>query len=222
MKKIIIIVITCAIVLYAVWSYATRPIVQSDVSVENVSSKLPAGSEVMATYKISQKDSLVRFTMNELLNKSPFLVVGTTTQIAGEIGVKDNGFVIGDLTIDARTLETDNSKRNSAIVRFILKSENPGNEYITFKALKQQGVTTIAEGTPNTFTVTGDLTISGITKPATFTVTATTTADQITALAQTTIKRTDFNLNIPNIPFVANVDDEFPITVSIVAPRIMK
>ncbi len=222
MKKIIIIVIACVVVLYAVWSYATRPVDQSGVSVENVSSKLPAGSELLATYKISQKDSLVRFTMNELLNKSPFLVVGTTTQIAGEIGIKNNSFVVGDIMIDARTLETDNSKRNSAIVRFILKSENPGNEYIVFKALNQEGITTIVSGVPNTFKVTGDLTISGITKPATFTVTATTTVDEITALAQTTIKRTDFNLNIPNIPFVANVDDEFPITISIVAPRVMK
>ena len=39
----------------------------------------------------------------------------------------------------------------------------------------------------------------------------------MTGTAETKIKRSDYNLVIPNIPFVASVDDEFAITVNIVA-----
>ncbi len=221
MKKILWIIIAVIIILAAGFMYFTRPASLPSQDINAVSTKLPAGSATSSVYRISQEKSLVRFTMNELLNNKPFLVVGTTTQIAGDIAVKDGKFEIGTLTLNAKTLVTDNSRRNGAIVRLILKAESPENEFITFKPSTTDFTGPVVLGAASTFNVPGDLTISGVTKPVVFKVTATATADSVTGTASVTIKRSDFNLVIPNLSFIANVDDEFPITASIVANRIM-
>jgi polyisoprenoid-binding protein YceI len=221
MKKIIWIIIAVIVVLVLGFLYITRPVSAPTQDINTVSAKLPAGSAVSSVYRISQEKSLVRFTMNELLNNKPFLVVGTSTQIAGDIALKDGRFEIGTLTLNAKTLITDNSRRNGAIVRLILKSESPENEFITFKPTSSDFTGSVAAGVPATFNVMGDLTISGVTKPATFKVTATATDEAVTGTATVTIKRSDFNLVIPTLSFIANVDDEFPITASIVADRLM-
>ncbi len=106
------------------------------------------------------------------------------------------------------------------MVNLILKSNKVENEFITFKPTSSSPA--IELGKMTTFDITGDLTISGVTKSATFSVTLTATEDSVSGKATTKIKRSDFNLVIPNLSFIANVDDEFPITVDVVANRIMQ
>lgn len=68
------------------------------------------------------------------------------------------------------------------------------------------------------FTVTGDLTIAGITQSTTFNVTATLTADdQITGTAETIVQRAAFNLTIPRVPSVANVGEDVTLKLRFVA-----
>ena len=221
MKRLLLVLIIIVVIIAAAFFYVTRPVSAPTQDINAVSQKLQAGSATSSVYMISQKDSLVKFTMNEMLRGKPFLVVGTTTQIAGEIGVQNGKITLGALTLNAKTLVTDSSQRNGAIVRLILRSDKPENEFITFKPTSADSVTVVS-GTPVTFNVTGDLTISGVTKPATFKVTATVTDEKVTGTAETKLKRSDFNLVIPNLSFVANVDDAFPVTATIVARRIMK
>lgn len=223
MKKILGVLIVVGVLGALAFMYITRPVSAPTQDINTVvSSKLPAGSATSSVYRISQEKSLVKFTMNELLNGSPFLVVGTTTQIAGDIAVKDGKFQIGELAINAKTLVTDNSRRDGAIVRLILKSETAGNEFITFKPTSNNLVESIETGKQITFNLSGDLTISGVTKPVVFKVVTTVNEQQVVGTAEVTIKRSDFNLKIPNLSFIANVDDEFPVVVSIVADRIMQ
>lgn len=223
MKKIVAIIIIVIFLGVLTFVYATRPVYlpTSDINTL-VSAKLPADSATSSVYRISQEKSLVKFTMNELLNGKPFLVIGTTTQIVGDIAVKDGKIQIGELAINAKTFVTDSPRRDGAIARFILKAETVGNEFITFKPSLNDFVGSIESGKQVNFNLSGDLTVSSITKPVIFKVIATVTDEQIIGTATVTIKRSDFNLKIPNLSFIANVDDEFPVTVSIVAPRIMQ
>lgn len=221
MKKIFWIVLLVIVVIAGLFIYLSRPISAPSQDITTVSSKLVAGSATSSVYRISQADSLVKFTMNEMLRGEPFLVVGTTTQIAGDIEVANGKLKMGELAINAKTLVTDSAQRNGAIARLILKSETPGNEFIVFKPSLIDMAGQVENGKTITFNVQGNLTISMVTKPVTFAVTATVTDGKITGSATTTIKRTDFGLKIPNLSFIANVDDEFPITVTIVANRIM-
>jgi YceI-like domain len=68
------------------------------------------------------------------------------------------------------------------------------------------------------FQVTGDLTINGMTQAITFNVTATLeTADQLVGTAETTVNYADFNLSIPDVPFVASVQDSVVLSLDFVA-----
>jgi polyisoprenoid-binding protein YceI len=160
-----------------------------------------------------------------MLRGEPFSPVGTTSQITGDIIVSNASGTpsanVGLISIDARTIHTDSAQRDGAINRLILKTGTPGNEYVTFKPTSFSGLPDqIVPGAAFSFSVTGDLTISGVTKSETLAITATLDGDTISGTMSGSFKRSDFNLVIPNIPFVANVSDEIKISSTFVATRV--
>lgn len=171
-------------------------------------------------YTISPDGSAVRFELDEDLRGSRITVVGQTDQVAGELAINLNSLgdtQVGVMQINARGLETDNNFRNRAIQNEIL---NTGNfEFITFEPTAVTNLPdSAAVGDTVEFTIEGDLTITDKTQPATFTVTATVVSeDQITGTATTVINRTDFGLNIPSVPNVANVEEEVDLIIDFTA-----
>lgn len=225
MKKIIPIIIVVVVVAVGFFVYETRP-VQSpteDIKSQTVPVEpVPEAStdSTSKTYAISQTDSTSSFTITEELRGSPATPVGTTNSIAGEFSVTADkagaqAITIGTIKIDARTFKTDSSQRDGAIVRFILKSETAGNEYITFTPTDK--AIPFKNGEP--FAVKGNLAVSGVTKPVTFSATATVKDGVLTGSTSSTLKRSDFNLTIPSIPFVANVSDTFTVKAMISAAQ---
>ena len=57
------------------------------------------------------------------------------------------------------------------------------------------------------FTLVGDLTLKGVTKPTTWTVTATATPTGMTGTATTKFTFSEFGIAVPRVPVVARVDD---------------
>ncbi len=220
MKKIITTIIVLALLAVGAYIYITRaPSAPStDINSAGQSNNLTATSS-QKLYRIASAQSLARFDIDEVLNNKPFTATGTTTQIAGDIIVKSTTDIeIGTVKINARTFKTDSEKRDGAIARAILKSESSENEFITFKPTNiawTSGSLTVGELA--VLKITGDLTISGVTKPATFDVILEDQGDKLSGAGHTTIKRSDFNLVIPNLSFLAGVDDEFRISTTIVA-----
>ena len=69
-------------------------------------------------YRIDKAESSVHFEIDEILNGSPKRVVGTTSEVAGEILIDfDNppASSLGAVVINVRTLETDSSFRDRAM-----------------------------------------------------------------------------------------------------------
>lgn len=176
----------------------------------------PSASNKTSTrthYKISSASSKVEFKIDEILRDKPFTAIGTTSDIAGDIFVNsDDTITLSTISINARTFKTDSSNRDGAIARFILKSDDPKNEFITF-------VPKTITGKLPTVSVTGDLTISGKTMPVAFDIIAKVSGNDLSGTANASIKRSDFNLTIPSVKFVASVDDQFTISASIVAKK---
>ncbi|MBP6912362.1 MAG: YceI family protein [Candidatus Pacebacteria bacterium] len=166
-------------------------------------------------YKIASASSKVEFKIDEILRDKPFTAVGTTSDIAGDIYVKaDNSIEMGTIKINARTFKTDSSNRDTAIARFILKSDDPKNEFITFVPKKITGKLPKVN-------VSGDLTISGKTMPISFDIVAgVTDGNTLSGTASGALKRSDFNLTIPSVKFVASVNDQFTISANIVANEV--
>jgi polyisoprenoid-binding protein YceI len=76
-------------------------------------------------------------------------------------------------------------------------------------------------GQSYTFEVAGNLTIRDVTQPVTFQITLQAESDnRLNGTASATIKRSDFNLVVPSVPFVANVADEIALELDLVMIRI--
>ena len=231
-KKIKIAVIAVLLVVavsIGAFAYLTRPVVAPSTDIESATPSLPGaaiqGGAVITIYRISQNASKAEFAVDEILRSSPNTAVGTTNQVAGDIQINmtdPSKSTVGTIRVNARTFKTDSSQRDGAIGRFILKSEDAANEFIDFEPTALNGMPAkITEGTPFNFEITGDLTIAGVTKPTTFHGEATVGSEgQLSVTATTTVKRSDYNLPIPNVPFVASVEDNVFLTISITANAI--
>jgi polyisoprenoid-binding protein YceI len=171
------------------------------------------------TYQIAQSESQVSFSVQEVLRGSPLTAVGTTNQVAGELAIDfDNASAqLGPVQVDARTLKTDNNFRNRAINNEILDTAQ--YEYITFVPTAITGLpSSIAIGDTVTFQISGNLTIRDVTKPVTFEVKVTLVSkDRLEGQASATVLRSDYNLNIPSVPQVANVSNEVLVEINFVA-----
>jgi polyisoprenoid-binding protein YceI len=182
------------------------------------SNEAAAGGLVI--YEISQDESTVRFELDEDLRGSRLTVVGTTNQVAGQLAL-DFGDLstaqVGEIQINARTLATDNNFRNRAIQNEILDTGE--YEFISFVPTAVNGLPeSAAIGEEISFTIDGELTIRDVTEAVTFSVVATAVTDsQISGTATATVLRDTYGLNIPEVPNVANVENEVDLIITFVA-----
>lgn len=178
---------------------------------------------VLRLYEISQADSEARFIIDEVLNGEPNTVIGVTDQVAGQIAVNFSDLSttqVGAIQVNARTFVTDNNFRNNAIRNRILFTDE--FEFITFTPTAVNGLPeNIEVGQEVSFEIVGDLTVRDITQEATFTVTATAVSEeQLVGSASATVLRSDYELQIPSVPGVADVSDEFQLELDFIANQV--
>lgn len=171
-------------------------------------------------FEIVPAESEVRFLIDEVLRGSPFTVVGTTDQVAGEFAVDANDLSIaqiGPILVNARTLATDDDFRNRAIKNRILTTD--AYEFITFTPTEIVGLNgSGAAGESYDFQIAGDLTIRDVTQPVTFDASATAVSEtRLEGSAATTIRYDDFGLVIPAARVVSAVADEVTLEIDFVA-----
>lgn len=187
---------------------------------ETAAESSEASAAGVTVYEISQAGSTVQFELDEDLRGVRTTVVGATDQVAGQIALDLSDLSsaqIGEIQINARTLETDNNFRNRAIQNEILDTGE--YEFISFVPTAVNGLpASAAVGEEINFTIDGDLTIRDITEPVTFTVVATAVSDtQISGTATATVLRDTYGLTIPEVPNVANVENEVDLIITFVA-----
>lgn len=180
---------------------------------------LPVTGSDLVVYQIDPAQSEASFTIYELLRGSPKNVVGTTNQVAGEVAVDVSDLStaqVGEVLINARTLGTDDDRRNGAIRNRILFTDQ--YEYISFRPTQVSGLSGSAvPGQTYTFQITGDLTIRDVTRPVTFDVAVTgESPEHLVGSAKATIRRADYGINVPNVPFVANVGEDVALEIEFV------
>jgi polyisoprenoid-binding protein YceI len=157
------------------------------------------------------------FTVDEVLRGSPYTVVGKTDQVAGRFTfdpANPSAARLDTITVDARTLATDDASRNRALGNRILDSNT--YEYITFTAGELSKLpASVSVGEPFSFEASGDLTIKGVSRPATFVVTLKPAADgSLSGSATSTVAYADWGVSIPSVPFVASVGQEATLALS--------
>lgn len=192
---------------------------RAEVTAPTVAAEEGAGQVV---FEIDKTSSEVRFEIDETLRGSPVRVVGTTSEVAGQIRVDfddPSASEVGEIVINVRTLSTDDSLRDRAIRSQILGTGDPDNEFARFVPTAVEGLPgQIAVGDSFPVSVTGDFTLSGVTQPVTFAGNVTLAAqNRLEIEASATVLHADFDLSIPEIPIIANVSDEVTLAVNLVA-----
>lgn len=176
-------------------------------------------SSPLTIFQISQEESEVRFIIYEELRGQPKDVIGTSNQVAGEVAVDPSDLTTvkaGEIRINARTLVTDEDRRNQAIRNRILHTDQ--YEFITFVPTEIIGLSGSGHlGESYSFQIAGDLTIQDITQKVVFDATVQVISEtRLEGFASATIRREDFNLIIPSVPFVANVGEEVVLEIDFV------
>jgi polyisoprenoid-binding protein YceI len=187
---------------------------------QTISSQMSA--HTLRTFTIIPEQSEVRFIISEELLGAPKMVVGRTNQVTGSLTVDMNDYPktqLGQIQIDARTLETDNTFRNRTMRRSILHANKEQFRYIFFQPTEIKGFPpAINVGDTFHLQISGDLAIAGVTQAAQFAVTVTASSDvTLQGLATTTVTRAQYNLQIPSIPNVANVGEEVLLQMDFLA-----
>lgn len=209
------------VVAYAVWVYGGNAAKTGATATATLAPTLtPAAGQTVFT--LAQPATTATFSTHEVLFGSPKTVVGSTSQVTGQILIDPNDPAksqVGKITVDLSTLKTDNDMRNNTLQGRILETGDPANQYATFSATAYKGLpSSIAAGQTVTFQVTGNLTVHGVTKPETFTITLTVVSEkQVTGKATTTVRYEDFGMVIPNVPNVSDVSSDVTLTLAFTA-----
>lgn len=182
-----------------------------------------ASENTGATFVIDSSQSFVTFEIDEVLQGSPNHVVGTTDHVAGQVAFDRSDLSMirfSEIVVNARTFKTDAERRDRAIRGpIILNSASDQFELITFEVDGVTGLNDTAEpGDVLTFSLTGSLTIKGVTSEGRFDVEASLVDEStIEGFATTTVLRSDFGIGIPGVPGIADVGDEVVLSISFVA-----
>jgi polyisoprenoid-binding protein YceI len=198
----------------------TEPQAEMPATEQPASEVEPSTSDGVIIFSIIQAESEVRFTLGELLSGVPTTVIGATDQVAGEIAIDPAdpaSATVGVILVNARTLATDNDFRNRAINNSIL--ETGKYEFINFtptEVINFPENPTLGEALE--FQISGDLTVRDSTHPVIFDVIVTAVSEtRLEGSASAMIARADYGLQIPEVPRVADVDEEVLLEIDFVA-----
>ena len=221
-KIILGIIIAAAVAGGGFYLYVSRPVAAPSMQNVNPSDEGETGEE--HEFYIDPDQSEVSFTLNEVLRGEPTVVVGTTDRVDGEFTFDPehpSDAAFETIRVNARTLATDSPQRNGAIARLILESEKPANEFISFEPKNVDGIpSTVRVGSTFDVRITGNLKIRDTGRDVTFSGAVTVMSeDKITMDLSTTVNRADYNLTIPNIPFVADVSQAVVLRAKLTATK---
>jgi len=181
----------------------------------------PAGDPVV--FSLVQGESSISFELDEDMRSQRVTVIGTSPDVAGQVAVNfadPSASQVGEIVFNLRTLSTGNDFRNRAIRGQILQSARDEFEFGSFTPTAVSGLPTtpIEAGETVTFQITGDLRLRDVTNPVTFDVTLTEASEErLVGQATATVNRNDWGLTIPDVPGIANVEEEVVLTIVIVA-----
>ena len=162
-------------------------------------------------YTLNPTGTEARYQVRELLaaNTIENDVVGKTAGVTGGISLDKAGKVVSaesKITIDLTLLKTDRDRRDGYVQRNTLETATYPHAVLVVKEITGLPAKMPTSGALS-FTLVGDLTLKGVTKPTTWTVTATATATGLTGTAKTKVTFADFGMAVPRVPVVARVDD---------------
>ncbi len=182
------------------------------------STTTPILSTGLRTFQIVSAQTTASYSVYENLifqNKPNNDAVGTTHSVQGSFKIRIGAsplITVMNMTVDLRTLQTDEPKRDSFVQRNALQTDT--YPYATFIAVSTQGLpASSSDGQTVHFQLTGNLTMHGITNKEVFDVQGKVVGNTVTGTATSTIYMTDFGIQPPNLANIAIAQNKVLITL---------
>ena len=170
--------------------------------------KLEITEGTKARYKVREQLAGISF---------PSDAVGTTEAVTGTLVLNPDGSfdtAQSKLTVDLRTLKSDQQMRDGYIQRSTLETEKyPTIEFVPRRAVGLPVPLPAGMQAQAGFQLVGDLTLHGVTKEATWNVVATFGNDLVAGRATTTLAFPTFNLTKPSLARIMSVDDKIELEI---------
>ena len=160
---------------------------------------------------IEQLGNEARYRVREqLIGKDlPNDAVGVTHGVSGELDFADDGTVIpasSKIVIDVSSLKSDQSRRDNYVRTHLLETEKFPTVF--FEATSVRGAPKALPTTGETaFSLLGNLTVKGVTKPATWFISCKFGPTNVTGSASTSFSFADFSIPQPKVPVLLSVAD---------------
>jgi polyisoprenoid-binding protein YceI len=194
-------VLVSAIQLSASTSSTERPL----------TAKAQAQANAAITFLVAPDGNAARYRVREQLAgfDLPNDAVGETRDVTGSIGLDKAGNVIAEasrITVKVDSLKSDKDRRDGYIRRRVLEVDKFPSVELNVTGI--QGVKLpVPKSGSRAFTLVGNLTIHGVTRPTTWTANATFADSVVTGKATTKFTFADFQLTQPKVPIVLSVAD---------------
>jgi polyisoprenoid-binding protein YceI len=215
--------VVLAVVAYVGWDLASIYF-SPDVKVSQAlpaAPRLTAATSSQSVYRIDPERSSATYEAKEELAGAATTAKGTTHGIAGDIVIDPQHpeqSHLGEIVVNVEQLTSDSSLRDKRIRTEYLESQEYPLVKLTNATLSGLP-TSITDGTAYTFTIDGDLTVHGTTKPVSWKATATLSGDTLSADATTTVRMSEFGVGPISLIGLVKTGDDVALRLSIVAPK---
>jgi polyisoprenoid-binding protein YceI len=174
-------------------------------------SSLPSPLAAGVRLQVAASGNEARYRVREQLAgfDLPNDAVGRSSAVTGGLVLDSVGRVVpadSRITVDVSGITSDRDRRDGYVRRRILQTDSFPDVILRPTALSGLPWPLPSSGS-RAFTLTGDLTVKGVTRPTTWQVTAAFQGDTVTGLAATAFTFADFGLAQPRVPVVLSVGD---------------
>ncbi len=149
----------------------------------------------------------------ELRGIGSTVAVGRTPGVTGSVTIEGTTLTAAELTVDMTAIDSNEERRERPIQQALGTGTNPEATFVLAAPVELgEGA---ASGDPVEVTVTGVLTINGVTNPVTIPLEAQIVEDMILVVGSTDIVFADYDVSVPSAPVVLAVEDHGVVEVQI-------
>jgi len=171
-------------------------------------------------YAVVPDKSSTSYTANEKFanRQLPNDAVGTTSVVQGELVLDGGALQPSKVTVDLRTLKSDESRRDSRLATQGLETQKYPFAEFTVKGA-EGGVTIPADGKEVSFKLNGTMKIHDTEKPLVFDAKASLQGDSVFLTATVKFDMRDFNVQPPSIAGMLTVTELVKLDVKLTAKK---
>lgn len=145
------------------------------------------------------------YTVDEVLNGSDVTVVGSTPEVSGTAIIDDNALTAGEVVVRTDSITTDSDRRDSAFRNNIF--DTSAHPTATFTVDSPIDLSTLPkDGTTETVTAEGTLTLAGRTRPVSVQMEVLQSGDTLIASGSIAATWSDYGIDPPSLGFVTVED----------------